>query len=123
MEKNYIAQAEKYYTLLGQKKVEELKQFLHPDVEFHGPMASLKGQEAVIQATRHFADAIGSLTILAKFGSGDETALIYHVDMTGISKEFPGVSWMRFKDGLIVRIQLFYDASRILAKKDEIFSK
>ncbi len=122
MEKNYIAQAEEYYRLVGQKNIEGIKKLLHPDVEFYGPMATLKGKDAVLSATGHFMDAIGSLTIRAKFGSKDETAVIYDVDMTGVSKEFPGVSWMRFKDGLIVRIQLFYDASRILAKKEEIFS-
>lgn len=122
MEKNYITQAEKYYTLVGQKNLEEIKKFLHPDVEFHGPLASLKGKDAVIKATSHFIDAISSLTIRAKFGAQDETVVIYDVDMPGVSKAFPGTSWMRFSDGLIIRIQLFYDASRIQAKKEEIFS-
>lgn len=114
--------AERYYTLVGQKNIEEIKKLLHDEVEFIGPLASLKGKDAVIGATSNFANAIKSLTIRAKFGEEDEAAIIYSVDMPGISSDFPGVSWVRFHDGLIVRIQLFYDGSKMVEKKEEIFS-
>lgn len=121
MQKNYTAQAEKYYTLVGEKNIEEVKKFLHPDVEFFGPLANLKGKEAVAQATYHFMNSFESLTIRAKFGEGDQAIVVYDVDIPGIAKEFPGASMLNFRDGLIVRIQLFYDSARIMAKKDEIF--
>lgn len=122
MLKNHAAQAEKYYSLVGEKNIDAVKKFLHPDVEFYGPLANLKGKEAVAQATYHFMNSFKSLTIRAKFGEGDQAMVVYDVDIPGIAKEFPGASLLNFRDGLIVRIQLFYDGGRIMAKKDEIFT-
>ena len=122
METNYAARGEEYYTLVGQKNVEGIKKYLHPDVEFYGPLASLKGKEAVIEATSHFMNSFKSLTIRAKFGAGDQAMIVYDVDVPGIAKDFPGASLLSFRDGIIVRIQLFYDGSRFLEKRKEIFS-
>lgn len=117
------ARAEEYYKLIAEKNVEEMKKYLHPDVEFYGPLASLKGKEVVIQATNNFMNMFKSLTIRAKFGTDEQAMIVYDVDIPGIAKEFPGASLLNFHEGLIVRIQLFYDGSRFLEKKEEIFSK
>ena len=117
METNNAAMAEEYYTLVGQKNAEGIKKYLHPDVELYGPLATLKGKEAVIEATSNFMNAFKSLTIRAKFGAGDQAMIVYDVDIPGIAKDFPGASLLSFRDGLIVRIELFYDASRFLEKK------
>lgn len=123
MEQNAMALGQKYYQLMGEKKEEEIAKMLHSDVEFYGPLATLKGEKAVIRAVSHFMNAIESLTIRAKFGESDQAMIVYEVDMPGISSEFPGASWLTFRDGLIVRIQLFYDGSRLIKKAQEIFSK
>ena len=122
METNYMALGEKYYKLVGEKNAEGIKKYLHPDVEFYGPMATLKGKDAVIVATSNFMNAIESLTIRAKFGAEDQAMIVYDVDMPGIAKDFPGASLLSFRDGLIVRIELFYDSRRVVEKKEEIFS-
>lgn len=122
MKNTCLTQAEEYYTLVGAKQVEAIKKYLHPDVEFYGPMATLKGKEAVVEATHNFMKMFSTLTIRAKFGAQDEAMMVYDLDIPGISNAFPGASFMRFKEGLIVKIQLFYDASRFLDKKKEIFS-
>jgi len=49
--------------------------------------------------------------------------IVYDVGIPGVAKEFPGASLLNFREGLIVRIQLFYDGSRFMEKRDEIFSK
>jgi hypothetical protein len=113
---------EEYYKLVGQKSVEGIKRYLHDEVEFYGPLANLKGKEAVVEATHHFMNAIKSLTIRAKFGVGDQALIVYDVDMPGVAKDFPGASLLNFREGVIVRIQLFYDGDRVEEKKNEIFS-
>lgn len=123
MEATHAARAEEYYKLIGEKNVEGIKRYLHPHVEFYGPLATLKGKEAVIQATRNFMNMFNSLTIRAKFGAADQAMIVYDVDVPGIAKDFPGASLLSFHEGLIVRIQLFYDGSRFLEKKEEVFSK
>lgn len=122
MDTSYMAQAEEYYMLISQKSAEGMKKYLHPDVELYGPLASLKGKEAVIEATGNFMNAFKSLTIRAKFGAGDQAMLVYDVDLPGVAKAFPGASLMTFRNGFIVRIELFYDGGRVVEKREEIFS-
>ena len=122
MEMNYAARAEEYYKLVGEKD-EKFTKFLHPNVEFYGPLAALKGKAAVIDATTNFMKAFTSLEIRAKFGAVDQAMVVYHTEIPGIAKDFPSASLLTFIDGLIVRIELFYDASRFAEKKKEIFSK
>lgn len=122
MDHNYAAQAEKYYTLVGEKNIEGVKQYLHPDIEFSGPLATLKGQEAVIQATSNFMKSFESLKIRAKFGSDNQAMVVYNTDIPGVAKDFPGASLLTFRDDQIIKIELFYDGSQFLKKKDEIFS-
>ena len=95
---------------------------MHSDAELYSPMAVLKGKEAIVKATSNFMNSFESLTIRSQFGSSDQAMIVYDVDIPGISKDFPGASLMSFRDGLIVKIQLFYDSSRIVEKKEEIFS-
>jgi hypothetical protein len=123
MEKNYAVKAAEYYKLVGEKNAEGFKKFLHPDVEFYGPLATLKGKEAVIEATSKFMSMFKSFTILAKFGAENQAMIVYELDIPGIVKEFPSASLLNFSDGQIVRIQLFYDARPFVAKSEEIFSK
>jgi hypothetical protein len=122
MEKKYAAQAEEYYKLIGAKNAEGIKKYLHQDVEFFGPLASLKGKNSVVEATSNFMKVFKSLTIRAKFGAGDQAMIVYDTDIPGIANAFPGASLLNFRDGLIVRIELFHDASHFTAKKKEVFS-
>jgi len=122
MKNSSLERAVEYYTLVAEKNVEAIKKFLHPDVEFFGPLAALKGLEAVVESTSNFMKMFKSLTIRAKFGADDQAMVVYDVDIPGIAKDFPGASFLTFRDGLIVRIQLFYDGSRVVEKRKEVFS-
>ena len=120
MQKNHAERAEAYYTQVGKRNVEGFKPFLHADVEFYSPLAALKGKEAVVQATSNFMNVIQSLTIRSKFGTKDQAMIVYDVDIPGVDTKFPGASLMRFRDGLIDRIELFFDASRVMEQKKEV---
>jgi len=106
-----MTRAHAYYTRVGQKDVEGIKQYLHPDVEFSSPLSSCQGKDAVVKATTGFMNTFKSLSIRAQFGAEDQAVIVYDVDIPGVSKDFPGVSLMTFRDGLIARIELFFDAS------------
>ncbi len=118
---DYAALAEEYYTLVGKKDAEGISQYLHDDVEWLGPLAKLKGKEAVVEATSNFMKAFKSLKIRAKFESDDQAMIVYDTDIPGIADNFPGTALVDFREGLIVRIELFYDGSLFLKKKEEIF--
>lgn len=117
-----VEQAEKYYTLIGEKKIEEIKDLLDPEVEFIGPLATMHGKNAVVDATGKFMEMFRSLEIRAKFGNGHQAVIIYDVDIPGMTEKFPGASFLKFRNGKIVGIELFYDGSRFIEKKEEIFS-
>lgn len=121
MQANCLDLGNEYYQLVGGKNLGEVKKRLHPDVELISPMAVVKGREAVCEATGNFMKSFASLTIRAKFGSESQAMIVYETDIPGIANEFPGASLLSFRDGLIVRIQLFYDGSRFLEKSKEIF--
>lgn len=122
MSQNYGALAQEYYTLVGKKNTEGISEYLHPEVELYSPLAALKGKEAVLQATSNFMKSFTSLTIRAQLSAGEQAMIVYDTDIPGIASNFPGASLLNFREGQIVRIQLFYDGSRFLEKKEEIFS-
>lgn len=112
---------EEYYTLVGKKDVEKIKPFLHEEVELYSPLASVRGKSAVAESTGHFMQAIQSLKIRSSFGNPDQAMIVYEVDMPGVSSHFAGASLLTFREGKIVRIDLFYDSRPVLHKKEEIF--
>lgn len=120
---SYTEKAAEYYTQVGAKNIEGVKKFLDPNVEFTGPLATLKGRDAVVTANRHFMDSFNSLTIRAKFGEGDQAMIVYNVDIPGISNEFPGAALLTFREGMIVKIQLFYDGAPFAELAKKIFAK
>ncbi|MFZ0565977.1 MAG: nuclear transport factor 2 family protein [Chlamydiales bacterium] len=123
METTNLVLAEEYYKLVGEKNSEEIKKYLHPDVELYGPMAIVKGKEAVFEATSNFMRMFESLKIRTKLGSKEQAMVVYDSDIPGIAKSFPGASLLSFRDGLISKIELFYDGSRFIEKREEIFSQ
>lgn len=103
--------AEEYYKLIGEKNVDGMKKYLDSDVEFISPLATLKGRDAVAEATSNFMNAFKTLTIRAKFGSEDQAMIVYDVDIPGVTSNFPGASLLTFRNNLIVRIELFHNAA------------
>lgn len=117
MKKKPVELAEEYYTQVGEKNAEGINQYLHPDVEFYSPLTALKGKKAIIEATHGFMKVIETLTIRAKFGTENQAMIVYDSDIPGVAKSFPGASLLNFRDGLIVRIELFFDGSRFGEKR------
>ncbi len=69
MTKNYMEIGEAYYTTVGKKDIEGLKSYLHPEIQLIGPLANVKGKEAVLEAIKGFTNFFKTLTIRAKTGS------------------------------------------------------
>ena len=117
MQANNIDLAVAYYTLVGEKNAEGIKKYLHPDIEFYGPLSTAKGKDAVVKATSSFMNTFKSLAIRAKFAREDQAMIVYDVDIPGIAHNFPGASLLTFSNSLIVKIELFFDASSFRENK------
>lgn len=110
MGQNHAATIETYYTTLAGKNISALGKYLHPDVQFLGPLGEEKGKEAVLQATTQFASLFKSLKIRTKFGSENQAMIVYDVDFpepVGLTRT---AALMTFQGDMIVKIELFFDA-------------
>ena len=105
-----VASAEAYYKAMNDKDLATVARHLHPDVQFIGPMANLAGKEAVLEAAKRFISFINGIRIRARFGSEDQAMLTYDANFgepIGICRT---AVLMTFKDDLIARLELFFDA-------------
>jgi hypothetical protein len=105
-----------YYTALGNKDIEEVKKYLHPDIQFADPQERVVGREAVLKAAKKFTTIFKALTIHAKFGSENQAMIVYEVDIPGLSRNLRAASLLSFQEGLISNIELIYDTRCLMEK-------
>ncbi|WP_341794704.1 nuclear transport factor 2 family protein [Rickettsia endosymbiont of Rhinocyllus conicus] len=111
-----------YYTSMNNKKFEEMASCLHSDIHFIGLLSVMDGKESVVEAAKNFAMFFKNLTISENFSSNDKVMLALEFDCPAPIGIFRGASLLSFNDGLISRIELFYDARPFVQKKEEIFN-
>lgn len=102
-----------YYTALGEKNMEKVRECLHPNVQFTDPQEKHIGREAVLKAATSFAGVFKTLTIREKFGSENHAMIVYEVEIQGLLKKLQAASLLSFQDGLISNIELFYDTKTL----------
>ncbi|MBA2728056.1 MAG: nuclear transport factor 2 family protein [Parachlamydiaceae bacterium] len=110
--KNIVALAESYYKAMGEKNISEVEKFLHPDVTFIAPLAKTQGKEPFLIETKKFMDFMESKTIRAVLGSNEkqQAVVIYDVNFPSSVGKLHAASYLTFDNGLITKIELFYDA-------------
>ena len=118
-----LNRAESYYLAMSNKNFDEMASYVHPNVRFMGPLSTMDGKEAVVEAAKNFSMFFKSLTIREKFDSGDKVMLVLDLDCPGSIGSFRSASMLSFDEGLISCIELFYDARPFEKKKDEIFTQ
>ncbi|HUD01973.1 MAG TPA: nuclear transport factor 2 family protein [Rhabdochlamydiaceae bacterium] len=104
-----VAIAENYYTAWGEKDVARMEKFLHPNAQLITPLEEtvVLGKEAILEKLKKGATFFKTLTIRAKLGSGNQTMLVIDLDFPMGSLRT--ASHMTFHEGLITRIELFFD--------------
>ncbi|MBL4817759.1 MAG: nuclear transport factor 2 family protein [Deltaproteobacteria bacterium] len=109
MNKNIADIAEAYYAAMVKKDLDELATYLHPDVRFSGFIGNVKGKETFLESLKKFVDFFETLKIRAKFGSGNQAMVVYDLKFPEPIGEVPTASLMTIEDGLISKIELFFD--------------
>lgn len=122
MSQNNADIAESYYKAMEAKDITRLGEYLHSDVIFLGPLAELKGKDAVLSAAKGFSSFLKKITIRSKFSSEMQAMLAYDMECPEPIGLFRAATLMTFEKGLITKIELFYDARPFEKKKEEIFS-
>lgn len=99
-----------YLDAWSRKDLDGITVHLHSDVHFKGPMQELSGREAVLASSKRVFPLLERLDIRAKFVSGDRAVFVYDFvcrDPIGVCRT---AELVRFQDGLIRDIELFFDA-------------
>ena len=105
-----VASAEAYYQAMNDKDLAGVATHLHPDVRVVTPMEELTGKEAVLEAARRLLPLINSIKVHAKLGSENQAMLTYDMDFAEPVGVCRAAALMTFKDGLIMRNEIFFDA-------------
>ena len=108
-EKN-IASAVAYYQAINNKDLAAMEKYLHSEVRLIGPLADLKGKDAVLGSVKHLLTAFNKLTIRAQFGAGEQVMLAYDMDFPAPIGIARAAVLFTFQDSLIIRYELFFDA-------------
>lgn len=112
-----VTTAEAYYTALGNKNIEEVCEYLHPDIQFADPQEKVVGKEAVLAAAKNFTKIFKALSIHAKFGSENQAVVIYDLEMPTWSSPLRAASLLSFQEGLISKIELIYNMQGFVEEK------
>lgn len=99
-----------YYKALGEKDIEKVRQYLHPDIQFSDPKETIVGKEAVLKAAQGFMKIFKTLNIRTQFGSENQAMIVYEVVIPGLPNALQAASLLGVQDGMISKIELFYDS-------------
>jgi ketosteroid isomerase-like protein len=106
-----MAIAQTFYTAFGEKNLEIIEKYLHPDVQLITPLSTLQGKEDYLEAVKGFMAFFKTLSIRATFVEGDQAVVVYDLDCPGDIGKTSAVALMTIQEGLIIRNELFHDTS------------
>lgn len=122
MNQNNVTIAKAFYTAFGEKNVEIMEKYLHPDVHLITPLSKLQGKEAYLEAVKNFMAFFNALTIRTSFGEKDQAVVVYDLDCSASIGIVPAAAVMTFQEGLITRNELFHDTSPWIKLQDELLA-
>lgn len=104
-----LAHAIAYYQAMNNKKIEEMAQYLAPEVQLISPLSELSGKEAVLEAAQRLLQVFNRINIRAQFSSGDQVMLAMDMNCPASIGTIRTAVLQTFKNNLITRIELFLD--------------
>lgn len=113
--------AESYYNAMLAKDFDKMESYLHDNVHFIGPLAEMQGKEQIVTAAKNFGGILQDIQIRSRFASHDQIMFAYDMVAPKPIGKFRAAVLMEFRDLLISKIELFYDARPFVEKKSDIF--
>ena len=110
MTNNCLTTGEAYLKAWDNKNLEEIAKYLHPEVHFIGPMNEITGKEKLLQSAKRMFGMLKALEVQSKFAFGNQAIFTYDFVCTPPIGGCRTAEIMTFKDGLISKIELFFDA-------------
>lgn len=108
-----ITTAKAYYNAINNKNITDIEHYLHPEVHLISPLTNITGKNAVLNAISGYMTILNNLTVRTACGTDDQVMLVYDymVNIPNAQQStLHAAVLMHFKDDLIDRIELFFDA-------------
>lgn len=112
-----------YFRGVGKKDVKSVENLLHPDVQVISPLSTVNGKTPVLESVKAFTDTFKSLAIRSKFESGDQAVIVYDIELPAPVGVNRSASLLTINNGLITKIELFYDSAPFASQKDKFTGK
>ena len=119
---NNVAVAKEFYTAMGKKNVEGMETYLHSNVWLRTPFDEVNGKEAYIKSLKKFLPFFDTLLLRTVCGEGSEVMLAYDLGLSERVEKLPVAVLLHFDEGLIDKIELYFDPRAFVEKKEEIYS-
>jgi len=108
---NNLIIAEDYHNAMLTKDFNKMVSYLHDNVHFVGPLGEMSGKDTVAISVKSFAEILQDIQIRSRFADGHQIMLAYDMVLPDPIGKFRVAVLMEFTDGLISKIELFYDAT------------
>lgn len=103
-----IEAAERYFAAWAAKKVEDLREFLSPQVTFRGPMGATNGVDDTIAGLSGLAGATTGLTVRKRLADDTDVMTWFELSVDG-SEPMSTVNWTHVEGGQITAINVTFD--------------
>ncbi|MDP3788554.1 MAG: nuclear transport factor 2 family protein [Candidatus Chromulinivorax sp.] len=116
LENKRIARA--YYTAMAEKNIVALQKYVDEDVVFVAPLATVYGKELFLERVQEFFTYSATLTIRSVFGSYDQGMVVFSLEYPRPIGIVEVAALLHIEEGLITKIELFYDG-RLFEKQED----
>ena len=110
-----IETAQRYYRTMLNQDFQAMADCLHPEITFLSPLREMAGKENVVAGAKNFGAVVKSIDIRSAFHAGNQVMMAYDCQFTTPDISLRTAVLMDFKDNLISRIELFFDAKALMA--------
>lgn len=113
------AKALAYLDAVGQKDLARVEAIVASDIHFVGPAMTVTGVRDLLTSFRRIGAIHVRNDIRRVFSDGNEVCVIYDF-VTDAIGAVPTIEWMRFENGRIRSIQLYYDQVPWMTLREEL---
>jgi len=110
-----------YYSAMNDRDFETMSTYLHPQVICISPLDTIQTKEVVVGAAQNFANFFKTIAIKEEFTSENKVVLLLETACPEPVGCFRSTSVLSFEEGLISKLELFYDPRPFESKKEDIF--
>ena len=100
-----------FYEAMAKKDDSAIANLLSHDVTFLSPVTQLSGKNEVLAWERRFLPSFNSLTIHTVCSNESQAMLAYEIQFPDMDEGARAAALLNISQGLITRIELFFDMS------------